>query len=72
ENCSLITETLSGELQLCRWNEQSLGLDILRSIMLVQTPPNSPIPMPAQASRPAPQTATHSPIQAEIQPRDVA
>ncbi|WP_249554345.1 UDP-2,3-diacylglucosamine diphosphatase [Shewanella sp. 8A] len=72
ENCSLITETLNGELQLCRWNEQHLNLDILSSIVLAKTPPKAPIRMPTQASKPIPQTATNSPKQAEIQPRDVA
>lgn len=64
ENCSLITETLSGELQLCRWNEQSLCLDILSSIVLVQTPPTTPHHASA--------TTKYSSQQPQVQPRDVA
>ncbi|MGL5907290.1 MAG: UDP-2,3-diacylglucosamine diphosphatase [Shewanella sp.] len=64
ENCSLITETLSGELQLCRWNEQSLNLDILSSIALVQTPPTPPHHATA--------TTKYRSQQPRVQPRDVA
>lgn len=68
ENCSLITETLSGELQLCRWNEQTLKLDILSSIALVQqsseTHKNQQQKTAAQSM---PNTNT-----SETRPRDVA
>jgi UDP-2,3-diacylglucosamine pyrophosphatase LpxH len=59
ENCSLITETLAGELQLCRWDPQTLSLDVIEAIALV--------PTGAEAH------AAKSPIHAaESQPRDVA
>ncbi|MCL1088271.1 UDP-2,3-diacylglucosamine diphosphatase [Shewanella profunda] len=68
ENCSLITETLAGELQLCRWNEQTLTLDILQSIALVQSPPdvNSTVHDKSAARR------TNTAQELESRPRDVA
>lgn len=67
ENCSLITETLSGELQLCRWNEQTLKLDILSSIALVQQKPETHENKRPAAAQPMPNTNT-----GETRPRDVA
>lgn len=68
ENCSLITETLTGELQLCRWNEQTFNLDILNSIALVQQPPETPKNKQQKtAAQQVPNTNT-----GETRPRDVA
>lgn len=68
ENCSLITETLTGELQLCRWNEQTFNLDILNSIELVQQPPETPKNKQQKtAAQQVPNTNT-----GETRPRDVA
>lgn len=68
ENCSLITETLTGELQLCRWNEQTFNLDILNSIALVQQPPETPKNKQQNtAAQQVPNTNT-----GETRPRDVA
>ncbi|ABN62688.1 metallophosphoesterase [Shewanella baltica OS155] len=68
ENCSLITETLNGELQLCRWNEQTLNLDILSSIALVQQPPEThKNKQQKTAAQQMPNTNT-----GETRPRDVA
>lgn len=68
ENCSLIIETLTGELQLCRWNEQTLNLDILNSIALVQQPPETP---KSKQQKTAPQQVPNTNT-GEIRPRDVA
>nr|WP_258406004.1 UDP-2,3-diacylglucosamine diphosphatase [Shewanella acanthi] len=60
ENCSLLTETLSGELQLCRWHDPSLSLELISSISLA--------PISAKSTLAA-QSVTTNPA---IQPRDVA
>lgn len=42
ENCTVLTETLAGELQLCRWNEQSGSLKVLNRIApMIQQPISS-------------------------------